>query len=149
MKPLLLLMTLTCGLAWAVDPPPPNHCSVSAISSGGTNIIGKFDAVIGEEIRTTKIFPIPHTKLKALVSVEYTDESVHIELSPQYTQDTSIIITVLVSENPDENDWDSIAASTGEAAIISDSKQQNLLRVYKIVSKIKNKELAIVAEYRE
>jgi hypothetical protein len=41
--------------------------------------LGTFEPVVGEEERTTRAFPIPGSKLFAVASVFYTDESLYVE----------------------------------------------------------------------
>ena len=41
--------------------------------------LGTFEPVVGEEERTTRAFRIPSTKLFAVASVFYTDESLYLE----------------------------------------------------------------------
>jgi hypothetical protein len=41
--------------------------------------LGTFEPVVGEEERTTRAFRIPSTKLFAVASVFYTDESLYVE----------------------------------------------------------------------
>lgn len=81
---------LVLGLAIYGQSGNSDRCVVTAI--GGTNrqidaddiekystVLGEFDTEIGEEVNTTRIFPLPKTRLFVIANVEYTDESLASE----------------------------------------------------------------------
>ena len=97
---------------------PPSVCSVSLVRNGHPQVIGQFQAAVAEEAETVKTFPIPNTKLKATVAVYFTDESVRIEVSPKFVQDTSVRIALTVAEKAPENALASQNASIAETALV-------------------------------
>ena len=127
---------------------PPSICSVSLVRAGHPQVIGQFQATVAEETETVKTFAVPNTKLKAKVGVYFTDESVRIEVSPKFVQDTSVRIALAVTENDAHNALASSDASIAETVLVSQTQEQNLLRVLKVISIGKEKAL-IVAECRE
>lgn len=144
-KALILIIALVPLIAIGAE--PPNQCSVTLVRGDEAKPLGKFEAQRGEETETIKTFPIPGTKLKAKVSVYYTDESIRFDIPPRWMQDTSIQMSVAITDKDDDSVLKSPEASIGEAAIVTRTDEKNLLRVSKIASTSYGK-FGVVAECR-
>ena len=114
----MLVLWLCAGVALAQSG-NSDRCEVFAIDVTGKKLsqwrrlepqkLGVFDTKIAEEELTTKIYPLPKTKLFVVASVWYTDESMASKRGAD-----SISLQLFVSTKPKRDLLNSLAYSDAE-----------------------------------
>ena len=144
---LLLILVLLANDTLAQNP-KPDVCTVGLVDYSGKNIeeqivlpvkrLGTFETVVGEEERTVRSFRIPGTKLFAVASVFYTDESMRLE-----DNFYSISLELTISRRAKRDPLNSLYYAEAEAMSVT----PNVARVSTLI-KIRGRPTMIVMECR-
>lgn len=144
---LLPTLILFASNAWAQSP-KPDVCAVGLVDYSGKNIeeqivlpvkkLGTFETVVGEEESTVRSFRIPGTKLFAIATVFYTDESMRLE-----DNFYSIPLELTISRRAKRDPFNSLYYAEAEAMSVT----PNVARVSTLF-KIRGRPTMIVMECR-